>query len=116
MAGVSRQASERTQPCRGSQTSVSGQVHAIAVQSSPQGRWAPSRSGRTYLLVLPVPGDCGDLYLDGEPWTVGFGVPGRVEPGVHAIDCDQPDYWEPGGDIEFEVAAGTTYVFDYWGP
>jgi hypothetical protein len=46
--------------------------------------------------------------LDGELWPHAVDVAVEVTAGLHTIGC--------GGDIVFEIPAGTVFRFDYWGP
>jgi hypothetical protein len=46
--------------------------------------------------------------VDGELWPHAVDVAVEVAPGSHTISC--------GGDISFEIPAGTVFRFDYWGP
>ncbi len=74
-----------------------------------RGRVEDSRDGQTYLAVKELNGSaCSVPLVDGAPWSQPLGVPGRILPGEHHIDC--------GGDIGFAVRPGTTLFFDYWGP
>ena len=68
-----------------------------------------SDDGLTYLVIQDNNGgECGILFVDGKEWKYGIDVKGRVEPGLHTIEC--------GGAIEFEIKEGTIFYFDYWGP
>lgn len=79
---------------------LGGDVHGTA---------KPSRDGKTYLVVMDDNGGgCGPILVDGKKWKYRINEAGPIAPGVHTIKC--------GGDIQFEVTAGTTYHFDYWGP
>jgi hypothetical protein len=77
-----------------------------------RGKAIKSADGATYLVVDDDNGGgCGPILVDGEVWPAAIHEPGPIEPGVHTIDCG------PGGSgIEFEIFAGTTFHFDYWGP
>lgn len=37
-----------------------------------------------------------------------IGQPAPISPGEHVIECN--------GEIRFNIPAGTTFSFDYWGP
>jgi len=68
-----------------------------------------SPDGQTYLAVEALNGSaCETAAVDGKPWPHAPKVPGPIRPGTHRIDC--------GGSIDFEIRAGTTFRFDYWGP
>ncbi|MEM9860823.1 MAG: hypothetical protein AAF938_04355 [Myxococcota bacterium] len=82
-----------------------------------RGEARPSRDGYTYLVVADDHGGaCGDLIVDGRIWPHRAGTPGRVEPGVHSIDCGSMELFDPQHAIRFEVPEGTVFRFDYWGP
>jgi hypothetical protein len=74
-------------------------------------RGAVSRSadGGTYFGVSDGDGGgCGQIYVDGKPWTHAQDVVAPIAPGAHTIKiCSE---------IAFNIAPGTTYLFDYWGP
>lgn len=74
-----------------------------------RGSTSVSKDGRTYFVVADVDGGgCGPVLVDGKPWPYPQHAAGPIQPGVHAIKiCTE---------MPFEVAAGTTYSFDYWGP
>jgi hypothetical protein len=68
-----------------------------------------SADGKTYLAVAnDSNGACRPIYVDGELWPHAVDVAVEVAPGSHTIGC--------GGDIVFEIPAGTVFRFDYWGP
>lgn len=74
-----------------------------------RGSVAPSKDGRTYLVVADDNGGaCGPLLLDGKPWPYKINQPGLVSSGRHRIEC--------GGWIEFDIPQGVVFRFDYWGP
>ena len=74
-----------------------------------RGSWRQSKDESTYLGVTDGNGgQCGGIFLDGEPWSHAIGEPAPIKPGRHTIRC--------GGSIEFDVKPGTVYKFDYWGP
>ena len=76
-----------------------------------RGTSTPSKDGRTYLVVVDDNGGkCGPLFVDGQEWKFAINEPGEITPGVHEIRCGS------SGDTQFEVKAGTTFHFDYWGP
>ncbi len=70
-----------------------------------------SPDGQTYLTIADDNGGaCGPLEVDGQPWRHAVGERGRIAPGVHRIGCGD------GPTLEIEVARGTVFTFDYWGP
>jgi len=76
-----------------------------------RGKSTPSQDGKTYLVVVDDNGGkCGGLFVDDQEWKFAINKPGEITPGPHSIRCG------PDGAIEFEVKAGTTFHFDYWGP
>ena len=76
-----------------------------------RGTSTPSQDGKTYLVVVDDNGGkCGSLFVDGQEWKFAINEPGAITPGIHTIRCG------PSGDTQFEVGAGTTFHFDYWGP
>lgn len=78
-----------------------------------RGSNAPSRDGRTWLIVAEDNGrGCGPILVDGRRWAHAIGEPGRVAPGPHRIACGR----STDDDLIVEVRAGRTYTFDYWGP
>jgi hypothetical protein len=80
-------------------------------QRDLRGTARPSPDGKTYLVIDDDKNGACPLELDGRPWTAKKGVAVPVMPGVHEIDCVGT---KPG--TSFEVHAGTTLRFDYWGP
>jgi hypothetical protein len=77
--------------------------------SAPNPCAAPD--GKTYLIVADDDGShCDSIRLDGREWKVASNQPGEIAAGIHTISCNG------GGDTQFEVKAGTTFRFDYWGP
>ena len=77
-----------------------------------RGRSVRSPDGKTYLVVDDNNGGaCGSIFVDRRPWPHGLHAAGAIAPGVHQIACGDPDVF-----ISFEVRAGTTFHFDYWGP
>lgn len=77
--------------------------------SDLRGRIEPSRDGKTYLAILDDNGgQCGPMLVDGTKWRYAIGKVGPIAPGRHRIEC--------GTDIEIDIAPGTTFSFDYWGP
>jgi hypothetical protein len=76
-----------------------------------RGKARPSADGKTYLVLDDDKYGACPLELDGHPWTANRGVAVAVAPGVHQIDCVGVK-----SGIGFEVQAGTTFHFDYWGP
>ena len=78
-------------------------------QRDLRGAVVESKAGQTYLVVDDDNGgNCGPINVDGQRWPHPLHVPGTITPGRHVIEC--------GGEIEFEVKAGTTFHFEYWGP
>lgn len=74
-----------------------------------RGSWQASPDRKTYLIVADNNGgNCGSIRVDGKKWTYPIGKAGPISPGRHRIEC--------GEYIDFEVRAGTTFKFDYWGP
>ena len=75
-----------------------------------RGTSEPSKDGRTYLVVNDANGGsaCDRIRVDGRPWPHRLHQPGEIQPGTHVIEC--------GGQVEFEVRAGTVFRFNYWGP
>lgn len=68
-----------------------------------------STDGKTYLVVANDDGGgCSPIKLDGRTWPHKIDEPGLVAPGQHKIEC--------GGHIVFDIPAGATFKFDYWGP
>lgn len=77
--------------------------------SDLRGSTKKSADGRTYFVVGDNDGGgCGPVRVDGKPWPYALNEPGRIEPGKHSIEICSGS--------SFEVVAGTTYTFDYWGP
>ncbi len=77
-----------------------------------RGKAVPSPDGQTYLVVDDDNGGhCGPLVVDGRAWLHGTHDPGSIVPGLHRIACG-----DTAGYLAFEVGAGRTYHFDYWGP
>lgn len=76
-----------------------------------RGYQVPSSDGLTYLVVEDDNGGkCGEIKLDGEKWQAPLRQPGQISPGEHRLSCGE------GHGVAFEVAEGTTFHFDYWGP
>ena len=74
-----------------------------------RGTAVPSKDHRTYLVVDDDNGGkCGPILVDGKTWSHPIHSPGDIVAGRHSIEC--------GTQIEFEIKAGTTFHFDYWGP
>jgi hypothetical protein len=74
-----------------------------------RGEVSPSGNGKTYLVVDDDNGGgCGPVLVDGTPWGHALHTPGEISPGTHII--------ESCASLSFEVAAGTTFRFNYWGP
>jgi hypothetical protein len=53
-------------------------------------------------------GGCGPIFVDDREWPHPLHKSGAIQPGIHTIRC--------GTEIEFEIAPGVTYHFNYWGP
>ena len=88
-------------------------VAAVAACSRRElrGKAVLSRDGATYLVVDEANGGrCGQLKVDDRNWVHDLHSPGAITPGMHHIGCGD------GASIQFEVRAGTTFHFDYWGP
>jgi len=82
-----------------------------------RGEVSPSRDGATYLMIADDNGGrCGDLIVDGRAWPHPVGTAGRIEPGVHAIDCGSLDEFDADNAIQFRVPEGVVFRFNYWGP
>ncbi|MEM9070239.1 MAG: hypothetical protein AAGE52_17160 [Myxococcota bacterium] len=82
-----------------------------------RGEVASSNDGQTYLAIDDDNGgQCGDLIVDGRVWPHPVGTPGRIQPGVHAIDCGSLDTYDPSHAIRFEIPRGMIFRFNYWGP
>jgi len=77
-----------------------------------RGRAVESADGAPYLVVdADNGGACDPPLVDGEEWSAAVHEAQAIEPGVHTIACGAGD-----SGIEFEIRAGTTFYFDYWGP
>jgi hypothetical protein len=76
-----------------------------------RGAEKPSADGQTYLVLDDDKNGTCPLQLDGHPWTAKAGTAVPVTPGDHEIECKGI---KPGAS--FNVRAGTTFHFDYWGP
>ena len=74
-----------------------------------RGAVTKSEDGGTYFGVDDDDGGgCGPIYVDGELWPHPLHSVAPIQPGKHTIKiCTE---------MSFEVATGTTYRFDYWGP
>jgi hypothetical protein len=84
-------------------------ICVACTHSGLRGSSAPSQDGYTYLAVMDDNGGkCGPIKVDGKVWPYSIGRPGRVEPGIHTIEC--------GGSIQIETPKGVLFKFDYWGP
>jgi hypothetical protein len=75
-----------------------------------RGQWTPSEDGKTYLMIVESPG-CTSFVVNGKPWPHPLRARGAVSPGVRRIACV-----DGSNEVQFEVKAGTTFRFDYWGP
>ena len=74
-----------------------------------RGHAVSSPNGKTYLVVDDDNGGkCGPITVDGHVWRARLHAPAWISPGLHQIAC--------GSSAAFEVKAGTTYHFSYWGP
>ncbi|MBU3823238.1 MAG: hypothetical protein H9917_00215 [Candidatus Oceanisphaera merdipullorum] len=74
-----------------------------------RGRYKTSSDGQTYLVIEDDNGGkCGLLLVDKIEWSHGINNKGKVEPGVHDIEC--------GTGFAVNVREGTTYYLNYWGP
>ena len=77
-----------------------------------RGKAVGSADGKTYLVVDDNNGGgCGAILVDRREWSHALHTPGAIEPGTHQISCGNVDHF-----ISFDIAAGTTFHFDYWGP
>ena len=77
--------------------------------SDLRGSTEPSAAGGTYFILGDNDGGgCGPARVDGKIWPHALHEPGPIEPGKHRIAICSGS--------TFEVKAGTTYTFDYWGP
>jgi len=74
-----------------------------------RGAVSKSADGGTYFGVADNDGGgCGPIVVDGKLWPHPLNEIAPIKPGHHEIKiCSQ---------MPFEVVAGTTYLFDYWGP
>ena len=74
-----------------------------------RGAVSKSADGGTYFGVADNDGGgCGPIYVDGRLWALPLNEVAPITPGHHTIRiCSE---------MPFEVVAGTTYLFDYWGP
>lgn len=74
-----------------------------------RGAVSKSADGGTYFGVADNDGDgCGAIYVDGKRWPHALNKVAPITPGHHTIKiCSE---------MSFDVVAGTTYLFDYWGP
>jgi hypothetical protein len=74
-----------------------------------RGAVSKSADGGTYFGVADNDGGgCGSIQVDGQVWPHAVNKVAPIAPGRHTIKiCSE---------MPFEVAAGTTYLFDYWGP
>jgi len=76
-----------------------------------RGHEVSSPDGGTYLVVDDDNGGvCGSIRVDGRDWPQPLNTPHPIAPGTHSIACGD------GAGLQFTVAAGTTFHFDYWGP
>lgn len=74
-----------------------------------RGKISNSSDKKTYLIIEDDNGgQCGGIYVDGKKWPHAIGEKGPIEAGMHTIEC--------GAKIEFNIPAGKTFHFDYWGP
>ena len=77
-----------------------------------RGRSVPSADGQTYLVIDDDNGGgCGALLVDGQEWPHKVHERGPIQPGSHRMACGDTSSF-----LSFDVEAGTTYHFDYWGP
>ena len=88
---------------------------ALVLQSCTKtnlrGHEVSSADGGTYLVVDDDNGGaCGPIRVDGRDWPQPLNQPHPISPGTHSIACGD------GDGLQFTVAAGTTFHFDYWGP
>lgn len=132
LAVEKRPKTERRQPCLATQSPAGwkgsgmlrrlagtfaafGLVLALLVGCSDgdlRGRSTPSPDGGTYFVFDDDHGGtCRPLMLDGKEWLHPAKAAGRIEPGTHLVQCGPGDSGFP-----VQVATGTTYYFDYWGP
>jgi hypothetical protein len=76
-----------------------------------RGKSVASKDGKTYLVVDDDNGGaCGPILVDRKQWSANIHEPSEVSPGVHEISCGA------GDGIKFQIRAGTTFHFNYWGP
>ena len=80
---------------------------------SLRGKSVRSADGKTYFVLDDDNGGgCLPFYLDGREWSFPLHSPAPIEPGTHTISCGvHSKDW-----IGFDIKAGTTFHFDYWGP
>jgi transposase len=57
-----------------------------------------------------------DPFVDRHRWPKPLHVVGPVSPGVHTIECVEPGHSPGVSQGGFEVRAGMTLHFNYWGP
>ena len=78
-----------------------------------RGRTESSPDGQTYFVIDDGNGDwcAARLMVDGAPWPHKLHAAGPINPGSHRVTCA-----DTLNGFPFEVKAGTTYHFDYWGP
>ena len=76
-----------------------------------RGKSVHSSDGKTYLVIDDDnSGVCGPIEIDNLEWVYPVHKAGEIKPGVHHISCGHAT------NIEFEIEAGSTFHFDYWGP
>jgi hypothetical protein len=76
--------------------------------SNLRGQVTKSADGKTYFGIGERDASCAVASLDGKEWPHAAGVYAPIAPGAHTLDC--------GGEYGFTVDAGTTFLFNYWGP
>src|SRR5262245_16570455 len=84
-------------------------VSACGGDGELRGAVSKSKDGGTYFGVADNDGGgCGQIYVDGKAWPCALNYVAPISPGRHSIKiCSE---------MPFDVEAGTTYLFDYWGP
>ena len=78
-----------------------------------RGRTVRSPDGQTYLVIDDGNGEwcAARLLVDGAPWPHKLHARAPIQPGPHRVVCA-----DTMNSLAFDVQAGTTYHFDYWGP
>ena len=76
----------------------------------PRGTTHASNDGGTYLVVTDDnAGNCGLVSIDGKHWPHGLDERAPISAGDHTLRCQDSEY-------SFNVAKGSVFKFNYWGP